>query len=194
TKLAAARWAICTFERQGHLVGTVTGSPSGRPSQGSGLPILTHDELASSFDNLVGTGEQRRRHVEAECLGGLKIDEQLDFCGLLDRQVGRLLALENASGVDADLTVHVRIATSVAHQAASRRELAILVDRWHSVADSQCGELFALTIEEWIAADHEPACPHFGQAREDGSEVAYSVRIQYMDLQPERARRRLQLA
>src|SRR5215831_12984863 len=27
TKLAAARWAICAFERQGHLVGTVTGHP-----------------------------------------------------------------------------------------------------------------------------------------------------------------------
>src|SRR5215470_9453343 len=25
TKLAAARWAICAFERQGHLVGTATG-------------------------------------------------------------------------------------------------------------------------------------------------------------------------
>src|SRR5262249_61457201 len=46
--LGAAVWAIWPFERQGHLVGTVTGSPSGRPSQGSGLPILTDppDELA----------------------------------------------------------------------------------------------------------------------------------------------------
>src|SRR5215831_14811047 len=33
---------------KGHLVGTVTGFPSGRPSQGSVLPILTHNELASS--------------------------------------------------------------------------------------------------------------------------------------------------
>src|SRR5215470_8418080 len=27
TKLAGARWTICTFPRQGHLVGTVTGPP-----------------------------------------------------------------------------------------------------------------------------------------------------------------------
>src|SRR5262249_33803807 len=27
TKLAGARWTICTFARQGHLVGTVTGPP-----------------------------------------------------------------------------------------------------------------------------------------------------------------------
>src|SRR6516225_1838191 len=49
TKLAAARWTICAFARQGHLVGTVIGPPSGRPSQGSSLSILTepHDELAA---------------------------------------------------------------------------------------------------------------------------------------------------
>src|SRR5262249_8976735 len=47
TKLAAACWAICAFERQGHLVGTATGPPSGRPGQGSSLAILTepHDEF-----------------------------------------------------------------------------------------------------------------------------------------------------
>src|SRR5215813_11251266 len=29
TKLATARWVICAFERQGHLVGTANWSPSG---------------------------------------------------------------------------------------------------------------------------------------------------------------------
>src|SRR5262249_54450447 len=35
--LAAACWAICAFERQGHLVGTVTGLS---------IPAQPHDELA----------------------------------------------------------------------------------------------------------------------------------------------------
>ena len=44
------------------------------------------------------------RHGEAERLGGLEVDDQLDFRGLLDRQIGWLLALENPAGVDADQT------------------------------------------------------------------------------------------
>src|SRR5262249_24115013 len=33
TKLAAASWAICAFERQGQLVGTATGPPSVGPAK-----------------------------------------------------------------------------------------------------------------------------------------------------------------
>jgi len=32
SKLAAARWAICALESQGHLVGTVAGPPSVGPA------------------------------------------------------------------------------------------------------------------------------------------------------------------
>lgn len=43
------------------------------------------------FDHLSGSDEQGLRHGEADGLGGLEIDDELEFCRLLDRQVGLTL-------------------------------------------------------------------------------------------------------
>ena len=86
--------------------------------------------------------------VRPSALAVLRLMISSTLVGLLHRQVGRLLALEDAAGVDADQTVRLRNAASVAHQAAGRGELAILVDRGHRVAERQCGELFAPADEE----------------------------------------------
>ena len=71
------------------------------------VPIATNapQQIASLFDHLVGAADQRVRDGDAERLGGLQVDDHLDFSGLLDRQIGRLLALENAAGIDAGQAV-----------------------------------------------------------------------------------------
>jgi hypothetical protein len=60
-------------------------------------------------------GEQRRRHVQAERLGGLDVDGQLEFGRLQHRQIGRLLPLENAADIGAHLTERILSTGVVAH-------------------------------------------------------------------------------
>src|SRR6266581_4014823 len=85
--------------------------------------------LAHSLDHLVGNREHARWNCEAEGFRSLKVDDQLELRGLLHRQIARLGPGQDPSGVDAGLTVGIRQAAAVAHQAAGRGELAILVDR-----------------------------------------------------------------
>src|SRR5262245_3966482 len=50
---------------------------------------------ATSFDHLVGAGEQRRRHVERERLCGGQIDDELELGRLLDWNIGRLCSAQH---------------------------------------------------------------------------------------------------
>src|ERR1700732_1783140 len=99
------------------------------------LQTLAVQQTTLLFDDLIGASKKQLWDREAERLGGLEIDDQFEFRGLLDRQIGRLLALENPAGVNADLTVLTSKTASVAHQAAGRRELVIREDRGHQVAE-----------------------------------------------------------
>jgi hypothetical protein len=47
------------------------------------------------LDYLVGCRQQRFRDGEAERLGGLEIDDQFEFRGLLDREIARLLRMRS---------------------------------------------------------------------------------------------------
>ena len=103
--------------------------------------------MQASFDHLVGASEHRQGHGKSECLRGLEVDDQLDVRGLLHRQIGRFLAFEYPTGIDADLPVRILNTGSVALQTAGHCELTKSADRGHGIAPRQCSELFALRIE-----------------------------------------------
>jgi hypothetical protein len=81
------------------------------------------------FDHLVGAREKRRRHDEAQHIGGLDIDNQFELGRLEDWQVDRLGAIEDTAGINADLTIHVRNVGAVAHQATCFNMIPVRICR-----------------------------------------------------------------
>src|SRR5215813_14661466 len=78
----------------------------------------------SLFNHLVGEQLQRIGHLDAEQSRRLRVDDELEFARLQDRQVGWLRAFEDLPGIDADLTIHVRAIGPIAHQPAGFDSLA----------------------------------------------------------------------
>src|ERR1700756_4556273 len=72
-----------------------SGGIADQPRLGANCGLM-HYNIAASLDHLVGPCHHRRREVEAWRLRGLEVDDQLVFGRSLHRQIGRLLALENA--------------------------------------------------------------------------------------------------
>jgi hypothetical protein len=68
------------------------------PQQTAGHSI-TSSARASSFNHLVGDGKHRWRHLDAERSRRVKVDNELEFGRLRDREVGGLRAFENAAGL-----------------------------------------------------------------------------------------------
>ena len=110
----------------------------------SDVRLVPIADMPSSFDHLVGAGEQRRRHVEAERLGGLEIDHQLVLGRRLHRQVGRLLALEDAIDIAGRAPVLVDQIRPVGDQATGGDEEAAGVDRGQFVPGRQRDDQIAM--------------------------------------------------
>ena len=72
----------------------------------------------ASFDELVGTAEQRWRYGEAKGFGGLEVDNHLEFRDLLDRQIRGFVAPDDAPGINARLPVRLQKVAAASPPAA----------------------------------------------------------------------------
>ena len=92
--------------------------------RGTRVPVHMLAELVPSTRaraRVAGVEVWSGRSGQAERLGGLQIDDQLERRRLLHRQIGRLLPSEDSSGINAGLPNPAGDARSIADQAAGQQ-------------------------------------------------------------------------
>src|SRR5207244_951979 len=104
-------------------------------------------------------------------------------------QVGWLGALKNLPGVDAELTIGLGQAASVAHETTSCGKFASRVDHGDGVAPRQRDKLLDDAVEEGVGLDRERSGAPPGQVCERGFTIALGGGIQDNDSLLERLRR-----
>src|SRR5262249_46462221 len=109
---------------------------------------------AASFDDLIGTAEEREGKGGVERRRRLEIDDHFNIRGLLDRQICSALPLEDASRVKAEPSVCIPDTAAVTHQAAGCGKLPELVDRWQSLTKGERGQLGKPAVKKQVVADH----------------------------------------
>src|SRR4030095_8563052 len=106
------------------------GHPPARSAGSGGGPL---------FDPLIRPRQQRRWDREAEGLGGLEVDHQLELCRLLDREVAGLGALEDLVSVDGGTPHQITEIRAITHQPTRLHMIPPTEKRWQPVPESQLG-------------------------------------------------------
>src|SRR6516162_1219483 len=155
------------------------------PARGGGAPWSSRRPAAApapgaSLDDLVGAGEDRGRHRQAQRLGGLEIDDQLEGRRLLDRKIGGLGTFEDPPDIIAGQVIGCRKGHPVADQASVCDVFSPIVDRRNAVAQSQGYNLLAPAVEEGVADEER-----VNTLNESGKDrVDLAVRARLKDFEP----------
>jgi hypothetical protein len=107
------------------------------------------------LDHLVGGGQQRFGDGEAERLGGLEVDHQLELGRLRDRHLIGLLSPKDVASINSDLAKHLYDTRSIAHQPASIGKDAIPVDRSDLMPRRKRCDVSATSRKERVGGNYQ---------------------------------------
>src|SRR6266700_1961636 len=108
--------------------------------------------LAHSFDHLVGAGDERRRQLEAECIGGFQVDCEVELRWQFDGQVRRVRALQDSVHVAGGAPEQVRKIRPVGDESAGHHALLRLKHRRQPVLCKEVDDAADVKLVERIVA------------------------------------------
>src|SRR5882762_7073894 len=99
--------------------------------------------VGPSLDHLIRSQQQRRRDGEADGLGRLEVDDQLELRRLLDREIPRLRALEDLVDEESRAPEEIRVVRAVTDESTSLDPLLRPDDTGQAVCEGEIGDPLA---------------------------------------------------
>src|SRR5262245_37167414 len=112
-----------------------------------------------SLDDLVSSGQDRLRDREAERLGGLEIDDQLELGGLLDGEIGGFCTFQDLVDVGCGAPGNVPTARPIRHEATDLRLLPLSAHRRQAALGCEVCDSCSVGTEERVRQDEERVRP-----------------------------------
>ena len=147
------------------------------------IATLSVREVHRLLDHLIRPLQQRRRDRQAEGLGGLEVDHQLELRGLLDGKVARLGSLEDLVHVGSGAAKLIRQAGPIRHEAATLGVLPSRKDGGQPALRREFPYSMALTDEHGVCEDHNPLGPLSSNGRKRAFKVLGCARLDDLKLQ-----------
>src|SRR5262245_33433611 len=139
-----------------------------------------------SLDDLIRSQQQRRRDGEAECPGGLEVDDRFELRGLLDGEIGRLGALEDLVHVGGGTPEEIRQARPVPHESPGLHKLACTGSAPHCrqpALHPKVYEADSVNKEQRVCQDDESADLSSTHGGECDFKIVWTSRRQALKLQ-----------
>src|SRR5262245_56625619 len=137
------------------------------------------------LDHLVGAGEQRWRHLDAERLGGLEVHQKLVLGGRLHRQVSWCIALQTAIDVACRAPVLVDPIRSVGDQGAFRDAKAVGVDGGLLVLSGELCDQMTMNRRRCAPCYNQTAVWRACESRDAALDLVGVAHIDWAYLHPE---------